>query len=149
MNIANQLTILPTVGFFFCRCSECGCPGCLSVYNSITTNIYAAEKRIMGRVDAKLQALLENMNSRFDNLFESLLLRQEQMLLGFQSTPKNSFSSSRKYPQRNGHKGGDTSVQMSLTWDLLDLRRLNVIIVLHTLLVKYGEVLLTRIWQTV
>lgn len=92
------------------RCSECGCPGCLSVYNSITTNIYAAEKRIMGRVDAKLQALLENMNSRFDNLFESLLLRQEQMLLGFQSTPKNSFSSSRKYPQRNGHKGGDTSV---------------------------------------
>ncbi|KAM7435629.1 hypothetical protein ABFA07_014485 [Porites harrisoni] len=92
------------------RCSECGCPGCLSVYNSITTNIYATEKRIMGRVDAKLQALLENMNSRFDNLFESLLLRQEQMLLGFQSTPKNSFSSSRKYPQRNGHKGGDTSV---------------------------------------
>lgn len=92
------------------RCSECGCPGCLSVYNSITTNIYAAEKRIMGRVDAKLQALLENMNSRFDNLFESLLLRQEQMLLGFQSTPKNSFSSSRKYPQSNGHKGGDTSV---------------------------------------
>ena len=64
----------------------------------------------MGRVDAKLQALLENMNSRFDNLFESLLLRQEQMLFGFQSTPKNSFSSSRKYPQRNGHKGGDTSV---------------------------------------
>lgn len=142
MNIVNQLTILPTVGFFSCRCSECGCPGCLSVYNSITTNIYAAEKRIMGRVDAKLQALLENMNSRFDNLFESLLLRQEQMLLGFQSTPKNSFSSSRKYPQRNGHKGGDTSVQMSL-------RRMNVIIALHTLLVKFGEVLLTRKWQTI
>lgn len=93
------------------RCAECGCPGCLSVYNSITTNIYAAEKRIMGRVDAKLQALLEHMNSRFDTLFESLLVRQEQLLAhGVQRTSNNSFPGNRKFSQRNGHHAGDSSV---------------------------------------
>lgn len=93
------------------RCAECGCPGCLSVYNSITTNIYAAEKRIMGRVDAKLQALLDHMNSRFDALFDSLLLRQEQLLAqGFQSPVNNSFPGVKKFSQRNGHRPGDTSV---------------------------------------
>lgn len=113
------------------RCAQCGCPGCLSVYNSITTNIYAAEKRIMGRVEAKLQALLEHMDSRFDTLFNSLLLRQEQLfahslpgvnnsLPGVNSSlpgvnnslpgVNNSFPGVRKFSQRNGHRTGDTSV---------------------------------------
>lgn len=93
------------------RCAECGCPGCLSVYNSITTNIYAAEKRIMARVDAKLQALLEHMNSRFDTLFDSMLLRQEQLLAHGSHSPANhSFPGVRKLSQRNGHRNGDTSV---------------------------------------
>ncbi|XP_068708567.1 ATPase PAAT-like isoform X2 [Montipora foliosa] len=88
------------------RCAECGCPGCLSVYNSITTNIYAAEKRIMGRVDAKLQALLDHMNSRFDSLFDSL-----QLLTRSSQIPvNNSLQGVRKISQRNGHKSGDTSV---------------------------------------
>lgn len=88
------------------RCAECGCPGCLSVYNSITTNIYAAEKRIMGRVDVKLQALLDHMNSRFDSLFDSL-----QLLTRSSQIPvNNSLQGVRKISQRNGHKSGDTSV---------------------------------------
>lgn len=92
------------------RCTECGCPGCLSVYNSITTNIYAAEKRIMGRVDAKLQALLEHMDSRFDALFDSLLIRQEQLFAHSLQGANNSFPGTRKISQRNGHRPGDTSV---------------------------------------
>lgn len=92
------------------RCAECGCPGCLSVYNSITTNIYAAEKRIMGRVEAKLQAMLEHMDSRFDTLFRSLLLRQEHLYAHSAHGSNNSFPGTRKFSQRNGHKSGDTSV---------------------------------------
>lgn len=92
------------------RCAECGCPGCLSVYNSITTNIYAAEKRIMGRVEAKLQAMLEHMDSRFDTLFNSLLLRQEQPFTRSAHGSNNSFPGARRLSQRNGHKPGDTSV---------------------------------------
>lgn len=92
------------------RCAECGCPGCLSVYNSITTNIYAAEKRIMGRVEAKLQAMLEHMDSRFDTLFNSLLLRQEQPFTRSAHGSNNSFPGTRRLSQRNGHKPGDTSV---------------------------------------
>ena len=65
----------------------------------------------MGRVDAKLQALLEHMNSRFDALFESLLVRQEQLLArGVQRTSNNSFPGNRKFSQRNGHHASDSSV---------------------------------------
>lgn len=88
------------------RCDKCGCPGCLSVYNSITTNIYAAEKRIMGRVDAKLQSLLDQMNSKFDYLFENLQLRARTS----QVPQNNSFHGVRKITQQNGHKPGNTSV---------------------------------------
>ena len=80
------------------------------MYNSITTNIYAAEKRIMGRVDAKLQALLEHMDSRFDALFDSLLIRQEQLFAHSLQGANNSFPGTRKFSQRNGHRPGDTSV---------------------------------------
>ena len=108
-NVISEVKV--TVQLICYRCAECGCPGCLSVYNSITTNIYAVEKRIMGRVDAKLQALLDHMNSRFDALFDSILLRQEQLLAqGLQSPANNSFPGVRKFSQRNGHKPGDTSV---------------------------------------
>lgn len=92
--------------YFDYRCDKCGCPGCLSVYNSITTNIYAAEKRIMGRVDAKLQSLLDQMNSKFDYLFENLQLRARTS----QVPQNNSFHGVRKITQQNGHKPGNTSV---------------------------------------
>ena len=60
----------------------------------------------MGRVDVKLQALLDHMNSRFDSLFDSL-----QLLTRSSQIPvNNSLQGVRKISQRNGHKSGDTSV---------------------------------------
>ena len=64
----------------------------------------------MGRVDAKLQALLEHMDSRFDALFDSLLIRQEQLFAHSLQGVNNSFPGTRKFSQRNGHRPGDTSV---------------------------------------
>ena len=92
----------------FGRCAACGCPGCLSVYNSITTNIYAVEKRIIRQVDAKLQSLLEHMDSRLEALSQSLLLRNEQVTVA-QAHGVNGIPA-RKFSQRNGRKPGDSSV---------------------------------------
>ena len=64
----------------------------------------------MGRVETKLQALLEHMDSRFDSLFETLLIRQEQLFAQSLQGASNSFPGARKFSQRNGHKPGDTSV---------------------------------------
>ena len=64
----------------------------------------------MGRVEAKLQAMLEHMDSRFDTLFRSLLLRQEHLYAHSTHGSNNSFPGTRKFSQRNGHKSGDTSV---------------------------------------
>ena len=93
----------------FSRCSECGCPGCLSVYNSITTSVFAAEERIMGRVETRMQQLLDHMNARFDALYDSCLPQADDYdrasVDGADRMP-----TTRKYSaQRNGRKA-DTSV---------------------------------------
>ena len=95
--------------FFSIRCSDCGCPGCLSVYNSITTNIFAAEERIMGRVETRMQQLMEHIDSRFDALYGSLLSRQDE-LVRVPTEGHTTNPTQRHHGQRNGRKPGDTSV---------------------------------------
>ncbi|CAB3978880.1 Hypothetical predicted protein [Paramuricea clavata] len=58
------------------RCGTCGCPGCISVFNSISTNIFAAEKRILEKTDEKFAQLRDDMNSKFQLLYQLLDRKQ-------------------------------------------------------------------------
>eukprot|EP00794_Sanderia_malayensis_P005597 gene5597-6286_t len=73
------------------RCQDCGCPGCLSVYNSITTNVYAMEERLIGRIDLKMQELSRQMETKFEALHDALFSRQQQVITqlveGFPHSP--------------------------------------------------------------
>ena len=104
---------------FSIRCSDCGCPGCLSVYNSITTNIFAAEERIMGKVETRMQQLMEHIDSRFDALYGSLLSRQDE-LVRVPTEGHTTNPTQRHHGQRNGRKPGDTSVwPLIKVWDMI------------------------------
>ncbi|XP_065071483.1 uncharacterized protein LOC135696127 [Rhopilema esculentum] len=61
------------------RCQECGCPGCLSVYNSITTNIYAMEERLVGRMDLRIQEVTRHIDSKFEALYDAFFAQQEKL----------------------------------------------------------------------
>ncbi|XP_032240117.2 uncharacterized protein LOC5514667 [Nematostella vectensis] len=74
----NKVNSAPELHGANTRCAACGCPGCIAVYNSIATNIYAAEERIMARVDEKMQQILQHIDARFEKLGQSTLQRQEQ-----------------------------------------------------------------------
>ncbi|KXJ28670.1 uncharacterized protein LOC110246043 [Exaiptasia diaphana] len=93
------------------RCVACGCPGCLSVYNSITTNIYSTEERIMAKVEQKVQQLQHHIDSQFDALYQSLQLRQEQLVA--HALHGNNLHHQGAVPSRRisaNSKVGDTSV---------------------------------------
>ena len=58
------------------RCETCGCPGCISVFNSISTSIFAAEKRILEKVDKTYTQLQDDINSKFQLLYQLLDAQQ-------------------------------------------------------------------------
>lgn len=67
------------MSIFSFRCKDCGCPGCLSVYNSISTNIYAMEERIIGRMDIKIQEISRHIDNKFEALYDTMLSHQEKL----------------------------------------------------------------------
>lgn len=100
---------VPKSDVFSCRCVSCGCPGCLSVYHSITTNIYATEERIMAKVEQKLQHFQRHIDLQFDALYQSLQLRQEQLIAhAVHGNPQPGLVHNRRISAPS--KVGDTSV---------------------------------------
>ena len=64
--------------FIFFRCTECGCSGCISTYNSITTNMLAMEQRITERMEFKIQQLCHHVDMRLDSLYDAIMTRQAE-----------------------------------------------------------------------
>ncbi|XP_031560781.1 uncharacterized protein LOC116296822 [Actinia tenebrosa] len=98
---SNKVSSAPELGSKS-RCVSCGCPGCLSVYNSIATTIYATEERIMAKVENKILHLQRHIDSQFDALYQALQTKPEH----FNAHNQGGLPSRR----RGSAKVGDTSV---------------------------------------
>jgi len=72
------------------RCQDCGCPGCLSVYNAITTNIYAMEERLIGRMDIRMQEISRHIDNKFEALRDVFFNQQRNIASHlFDTIPRN------------------------------------------------------------